>query len=84
MIHSKQLNNPINKIHERGLKTSFNELLELDNPVAIHQTNLAILEIMKEVFETKEPCDNFFSEVSHLKRKYIKSTHYNIPSVQYL
>ena len=56
MIHSKQLNNPINKIHERALKTSFNELLELDNPVAIHQTNLAILEIMKEVFETKDPC----------------------------
>ena len=44
MFHSGQLNNRINKIHERALrlvhkdnKLTFNDFLELDNLVTIHQ-----------------------------------------------
>ena len=50
MFHSRQFNNRINKIHERALrlaykdnKMTFNDLLELDNLVTIHQRNLQIL-----------------------------------------
>ena len=78
MFHSRQLNNQINKIHERALrqvykdnKLTFNDLVKLDNSVAIHQRKLQILateifkvkinlapEIMTEVFEIKEPYYN--------------------------
>ena len=50
MFHSRQLNNRINKVHERALrlvykdnKLTFNDLLKLDNSVTIHQRNLQIL-----------------------------------------
>ena len=38
---------------------------------------------MTEVFEVKEPHDNFRSEASHFKRESVKSTH-GIRSVQHL
>ena len=47
MFHSRTLNNKINKLHERALRLAyknedltFDELLELDNSVTIHQKNL--------------------------------------------
>ena len=48
MFHnSRQLHNRINKIHERALrlvykdnKLTFNDHMELDNSVTIHQGNL--------------------------------------------
>ena len=50
MLHSRQLNNRMNKIQERALrlvynhgKLTFNDLLKLDNSVTIHQRNLQIL-----------------------------------------
>ena len=56
--HSRQLNNRINKIHERALrlvykdnKLTFNDLLELDNSVTIHQRKLEIL--ATETFHVK-------------------------------
>ena len=56
MFH--KLNNRINKIHKRALKLvykdnklSFNDLLELDNSVTIHQRNLQIL--ATEIFKVK-------------------------------
>ena len=72
------MNNQINKIHERALrqvykdnKLTFNDLVKLDNSVAIHQRKLQILateifkvkinlapEIMTEVFEINEPYYN--------------------------
>ena len=59
MFHSRQLNNQINKIHERALrlvykdnKLTFNYLLELDNSVAIHQRNLQIH--ATEIFKVKK------------------------------
>ena len=50
MMHSRSLNNRINKIHERALRlvyndqlSSFKDLLELDGCVTIHERNLQTL-----------------------------------------
>ena len=58
IFHSSQLNNRINKIHERALrlvykdnKLTFNDLLELDNSATIHQWNIQIL--ATEIFKVK-------------------------------
>ena len=47
MFHCRTLNNKINKLHERTLRLvckndnlTFQELLNLDNSVTIHQRNL--------------------------------------------
>ena len=74
MFHSRKLHNKINKLHERCLQiaysdntSSFNELLETDNPVSVHYGNIQVLstdlskivdglspEIMKGVFPFNE------------------------------
>ena len=102
MFHGRQLNNRINEIHERALRLvyndnnlTFNDLLELDNSVTIHQRNLQIRateifkvknslapEIMTKVFEIKEPHYNLRSEASYFKREDVKSTHYGIQFVR--
>ena len=50
MLHSRSINNKINRLHERVLrivcsdfKPSFDNLLEKDGTVSIHVTNLQIL-----------------------------------------
>ena len=50
MFHSRNLNNKINKLHERCLRTvycgntsSFKELLETDNSVSVHHRNIQVL-----------------------------------------
>ena len=49
MFHSRNLNNKINRIHERALRLvyennlRFLELLDLDNSVTVHQKNLHVL-----------------------------------------
>ena len=52
MIHSRGLNNKINRIHERALRivyddnrSSFEDLLNKDKSVTIHQRNLQQLTI---------------------------------------
>ena len=51
MFHSRNLNNKINRIHERALglvyqnKLSFSELLDLDKSVTVHQKKLQVLVI---------------------------------------
>ena len=52
MLHSRTLNNKINRIHERALSTiyfdynsSFNELLDKDGSFTIHQRNVQNLAI---------------------------------------
>ena len=52
MFHSRNLNNKINRLHERALRLvyknenlTFEELLEMDNSVSIHQRNLQKLAI---------------------------------------
>ena len=52
MFHSRTLNNKINKLQERALriiyqddKSSFEELLQRDNAVIVHNRNLQALAI---------------------------------------
>ena len=59
MFHSRQLNNKINKIHERALRIaykdstlSFEQLLTLDKSVCIHHRNLRRLAV--EMYKIKE------------------------------
>ena len=57
MFHSRNLNNKINRIHERALRLvyqnnlSFSELLDLDNSVTVHQKNLQVL--VTEIYKVK-------------------------------
>ena len=58
MFHSRYLNNKINKIHERALQlvyrdynASFQQLLDMDNSVSVHQRNLQRLAV--EMFKIK-------------------------------
>ena len=58
MFHNRTLNNKINRLHERALRLvyddenlSFEELLELDNSMTIHQRNLQKLAI--EMYQIK-------------------------------
>ena len=50
MLHSRKLNNKINKLHERCLRilhsdstSSFEELLEADNSFSVHHRNIQVL-----------------------------------------
>ena len=53
MFHSRKLNNRINKLHERALRTvykdddlTFEQLLQKDNSFTIHERNLQKLAIL--------------------------------------
>ena len=74
MFHSRNLNNRINKIHERSLRlvyndnvSSFNELLNTDKSVTIHERNLQELAI--EIFKVLNGLSpKFKEEVFSVKR----------------
>ena len=57
MFHNRNLNNKINRIHERALRLvyqndfSFSELLDLDNSVTVHQKKLQVL--VTEIYKAK-------------------------------
>ena len=57
MFHSRELNNKINRIHERPLRlvysdksSTFQELLDKDKPVSVHHKNIQVL--TTEIYET--------------------------------
>ena len=58
MFHSRNLNNKINRIHERALRLvyqnnlGFSELLDLHNSVTVHQKNLQVL--VTEIYKVKK------------------------------
>ena len=58
IFHTKELNNPINSLHEKALRLmyqnrnlSFDELLKLDKLVSIHYRNLQYL--LVEIYKVK-------------------------------
>ena len=63
MLHSRRLNNKINRLHERCLRVVYNnnqstlqELLDLDNSVSIHHKNLQCLAIeLYKIFNGVSP-----------------------------
>ena len=76
---------------------TFLHLLQKDKSVTIHQRSLQVLaikifevkndlspEIMKEVFELKEPSYSLRSKGSYFVRGNVKTTHYGIQSIKYL
>ena len=94
MIHSRSLNNRINRIHERALRivyrdyiSSYEQLLALSNDVTIHQKNLRVL--VTEVFkvktgigpETLKDIFQFTEPVYNLRNIKFKSN--NVKTIQY-
>ena len=78
-------------------KLTFNDLLELDDSVSIHERNVQKLateifkvknsvapEIMTGIFEMKEPNYHLRSDASHFNRKNVKSTRYGMQSLWHL
>ena len=104
MMHSRKIENFINRIHERALRlvygdknASFEELLERDSSVSIHQRNLQCLAIemfkilkgfaptiMNELFEYKEPCSYDIRNRSEFKRTNVRTVTYGENSISHL
>ena len=103
MFHSRTLNKRINSIHERSLRitysdkvSTFQELLEKDNSVSIHQRNLQILatemfkvyknmspELLNDIFEPKESCYKLRAN-SFFKTRKVTSVHHGTESLSFL
>ena len=92
IIHERGL-----RVTYQNYKSKFLELLQKDNSVTIHQRNLQVLtteifkakndispEIMKEVFELKEPSYSLCSKWNYFVPQMLKTTHYGIQSIKYL
>ena len=74
MFHGRNLNNKINRIHERALRiaykdnvSTFEKLLEMDNSVTVHQRNLQLL--MVEIYITKYNLNPSFMKQILRKKK---------------
>ena len=91
-IHERAL-----RLTYKDNKSSFKQLLEKDHSVTVHQKNLQVLvteifkvknnlapDIMKDVFEFKEPPYNLRSESNHFTRRNIKNTYYGLLSINHL
>ena len=59
MFHSRSLNNKMNRIHERALRSvyqnnlSFSELLDLGNSVTVHQKNVLVHVLVTEIYNER-------------------------------
>ena len=91
-IHERAL-----RVTYQDYKSTFLGLLQRDNSATIHQDNLQVLateifsakndlspEIMKGVFELKEPSYNLRSKGNDFVRGNVETTHYGIQSIKYL
>ena len=93
MFHNRNLNNKINRIHERALRLvyqnnlSFSELLDLDNFVTVQQKNLQVL--VTEIYKVKigiapEIMKDIFKLQNQFRGENTKIVHYGLQSVRYL
>ena len=91
-IHERAL-----RLTYKDNQSSFKELLEKDHSVIVHHKNLQALvteifkvkndlapDIMKDVFELKEPPYNLRSESNHFTRPNVKTTYYGLSSIKHL
>ena len=91
-IHERAL-----RLTYKDNKSSFKQLLEKDHSVTVHHKNLQVLvteifkvknnlapDIMKDVFELKEPPYNLRSESNHFTRRNVKTTYYGLLSIKHL
>ena len=87
-IHERAL-----RLTYKDNKSSFKQLLEKDHSVTVHQKNLQVLvteifkvknnlapDIMKDLFELKEPPYNLRSESNHFTRQNVRTTYYRLLS----
>ena len=81
MFHSRRLNNKINSVHERALRityqehiSTFQELLNKDNSVSIHNKNLQAL--VTEMFKIRR--NNTF------ERRHVHSAYHGTESLSFL
>ena len=88
MFHSRALNNKINSIHERALrityndsKSTFGELLNKDNSVSIHHTNLQVLAI--EIFQKRALPYNLRTN-SNFSSRQVHSVYHGTESLSFL
>ena len=91
-IHERAL-----RLTYKDNQSSFKELLEKYHSVTVHHKNLQALvteifkvkndlarDIMKDVFELKEPPYNLRSESNHFTRQNVKTTYYGLSSIKHL
>ena len=91
-IHERAL-----RLTYKDNKSSFKELLEKDHSVTVHHKNLQVLvteifkvindlapDIMKDVFELKEPPYNLRSESNHFTRRNVRTAYYGLSSIKHL
>ena len=103
MCHDRENNRKINRLHERCLRTiyndkqsSFNELLEKDDSVSIHEQNLQVLgnemykisnglttPLMKDIFPINRNPDNL-RQNSQFSRPRIKTVYHGAESISNL
>ena len=85
------------RVTYQNYQSTFFKLLQKYNSVTIGQRNLQVLateifkakndlsrEIMKEVFELKNPSYSLRSQGNYFVRGNVKTTHYDIQSIKYL
>ena len=104
MFHSRSLNHKMNRLHERCLcvidndgHSSYDELLNLENPVSIPHRDLQILatemfrvytesatDILNEVFPLKPPSSYNLRNQQEFTVKPIKTVHYELNALAHL
>ena len=104
MFHSRFINNKINRLHEgclrivyRDNQSTFEELLEKDNFVSVHQRNLQFLatelykilnglspDLMKDVFPLNDDSDYSTRNKRTFKSRKVKTVRYGTDSLAYL
>ena len=104
MFHSRLINNKINRLHERCLRivysdnqSTFEELLEKDNTVSVHQRNLQFLatelykvlnglspDLMKDVFPLNDDSGYSTRNKRTFKSRHVKTVRYSTDSLVYL
>ena len=102
MFHSRTLNRRINNIHERSLrivyedyKSSFEELLQKDNTVTVHERNIQTLavevfkvkigmapKIMEDIFQLKER--DLYQTKFPFKSHNVRTTYYGTETATFL
>ena len=91
-IHERAL-----RLSYKDNQSSFKKLLEKDHSVTVHHKTLQALvteifkvkndlapDIMKGVFELKEPPYNLQSESNHFPRRNVKTTYYGLSSIKHI
>ena len=104
MFHSRLINNKINRLHERCLRivysdnqSTFEELLEKDNTVSVHQRNLQFLatelykvlnglfpDLMKDVFPLNDDSGYSTRNKRTSKSRHVKTVRYGTNYLAYL